>query len=72
MVANFLDRYLNYMGNRDWVEIRNISSDTVKLSDYYLSDSDDDYLLWQLPERELAPGAVFLIICDIRSSRALA
>lgn len=64
MVANFLDNYLNVTGNRDWVEIKNISSGTVKLSDFYLSDSDDDYLLWQLPERELAPGAVFLVICD--------
>ena len=64
MVANFLNSYLNVTGNRDWVEIKNISSETVNLSDYYLSDSDDDYLLWQLPDRELAPGAVTLIICD--------
>lgn len=64
MVANFLDNYLNVTGNRDWVEIKNISTETVTLSNYYLSDSDDDYLLWQLPDRELAPGAVTLIICD--------
>ena len=64
MVANFLDNYLNVTGNRDWVEIKNVSSETVNLSNYYLSDSDDDYLLWQLPDRELAPGAVTLIICD--------
>lgn len=64
MVANFLDNYLNVTGNRDWVEIKNVSSETVNLSNYYLSDSDDDYLLWQLPDRELASGAVTLIICD--------
>ena len=64
MVANFLDNYLNVTGNRDWVEIKNVSAETVNLSNYYLSDSDDDYLLWQLPDRELAPGAVTLIICD--------
>ena len=64
MVANFLDNYLNVTGNRDWVEIKNVSAETVSLSNYYLSDSDDDYLLWQLPDRELAPGAVTLIICD--------
>ncbi|MDY4488563.1 MAG: lamin tail domain-containing protein [Candidatus Limivicinus sp.] len=64
MVANFLDNYLNVTGNRDWVEIKNVSAETVNLSNYYLSDSDDDYLLWQLLDRELAPGAVTLIICD--------
>lgn len=64
MVANFLNNYLNVTGNRDWVEIKNVSAETVNLSNYYLSDSDDDYLLWQLPDRELAPGAVTLIICD--------
>ena len=63
-MANFLDNYLNVTGNRDWVEIKNVSAETVSLSNYYLSDSDDDYLLWQLPDRELAPGAVTLIICD--------
>ena len=64
MVANFLDSYSGTVGNRDWVEIKNISPETVQLSNYYLSDSDDDYLQWQLPEKELAPGKNLIIVCD--------
>lgn len=64
MVANFLNNHLSTAGNRDWAEIKNISSEPVLLSDYYLSDDNDNYLKWQLPARALAPGASILIICD--------
>ena len=70
MVANFLNSFLATVGNRDWVEIKNISEQSVQLSGYYLSDSDDDYLLWQLPERELAPGEHLLVVCDSDGAQA--
>ena len=47
----------------DWVEIRNISSQQVMLSDYYLSDSNSDRMQYQLPEKSLAPGDVYTIYC---------
>ena len=48
----------------DWVEIRNISSSALLLSDYYLSDTNDDYKKWRFPERELAAGASVIVLCD--------
>ena len=51
------------LGGRDWVEIKNISEETVQLSDYYLSDDEDDYRRWQLPEKKLGPGNLCVIVC---------
>lgn len=48
----------------DWVELKNVSDQSVELSDYYLSDDRDDYRLWQLPEGTLQPGRHILIVCD--------
>lgn len=48
----------------DWVEIKNISDESVMLSDYYLSDDHNDYKLWQFPGRTLAPGHSIIVCCD--------
>ncbi len=64
MVANFLGTYSDTLADYDWVEIKNISAGDVLLSDYYLSDSNDDYLSWQLPADYLAPGACTVILCS--------
>jgi len=48
----------------DIVEIKNISGAPVDLSEYYLSDDDDDYLQYQLPKISLAPGQMMLIFCS--------
>ncbi len=48
----------------DWVELKNISSQNVQLSDYWLSDNDDDFLLQRLPDRVLAPGETVIIYCS--------
>jgi len=48
----------------DWVEIKNISDSPVELSEYWLSDDDDDYFLYRLPEYELYPGQCYIILCD--------
>lgn len=48
----------------DWVEIKNISAQSVMMSDYYLSDSDDDFLRWQLPAAELGAGECMTVICS--------
>ena len=52
----------------DWVELKNNSGQSLLLSDYYLSDDRDDYLLYRLPEVELGPGELILLYC---SSEAL-
>ena len=45
----------------DWIELKNVSSAPLELSDYYLSDTNKDYLLYQLPEGQLGPGEFIVI-----------
>tara|TARA_B110000037_G_scaffold211206_1_gene262482 strand:- start:1605 stop:3896 length:2292 start_codon:yes stop_codon:yes gene_type:complete len=45
----------------DWIEIYNNSLDTINLQNYYLSDDDDNYQLWQFPYKKLAPDS-FLVV----------
>ncbi len=63
-VANFSTVLDSRLGTCDWVEIKNISSQSVNLADYYLSDSGQDYHSWRFPERMLAPGELLLVCCD--------
>ncbi len=50
-----------YGERSDWVEIFNRSENPVDLSGYYLSDREDDPLMWQLPKVALLPGEYVLI-----------
>jgi len=52
----------------DWVEIKNISDETVTLSDYYLSDTGENPFLWQMPAQELQPGELALFVCELPGS----
>ena len=59
----------------DWIELKNVSGAPVELSDYYLSDTNKDYLLYRLPEGQLGPGEFIVIYAtDVidRSSRSAA
>ena len=47
----------------DWVEIKNVSEESVKLSDYCLSDDRREPEKWPLPNRTLAKGQSVLIYC---------
>ncbi len=42
----------------DWIEVQNIGSTAIDLSDYYLSDDINDPGEWQLPDEGLAPSEV--------------
>lgn len=46
----------------DWVELRNVSDETIQLSDYSLTDDPDDPDLYILPDKSLAPGQSIIII----------
>lgn len=48
----------------DWLEIKNISDSTVQLSDYWLSDDDDELSMYNLPRWELGPGECYIVLCD--------
>jgi hypothetical protein len=45
----------------DWMELYNISSDTISLFNYFLSDNSEDLLKWALPNIKLEPNG-FLIV----------
>jgi len=47
----------------DWVEIKNISEDTVNLKGCWLSDNDDNFYLFPLPSVELRPGECYVQLC---------
>ena len=46
----------------DWVEIRNISGEEVKLSDYSITDDPDTPQTYILPDKTLKPGESIAII----------
>lgn len=48
----------------DWVELKNVSDRTLRLSDYYLSDDADDRFQFHLPDLELAAGGTFIVFCS--------
>ena len=58
------DRFVGTLGYSDWLELKNVSDAPLELSDYYISDDEDEPLLFRLPEKQLEPGELFLIRCD--------
>ena len=62
MPAN--DRYLIQSDGEsyDWVELKNISSQTINLSDYAISDDGNVPNLFPLPDQQLAPSETVVII----------
>ncbi len=54
----------NSILNSDWVEVKNISASPVVLSDYWLSDDEDNLLLYNMPGETLYPGQRSLIFCQ--------
>ena len=56
------------VGDSDWVELKNVSSLPLQLADYYLSDDDDERLLFRLPEQVLEPGKLVVFRCDKSAS----
>lgn len=66
------DRYLIQSDGRyyDWVELTNISGDTVDLSGYCLSDDPDNLAAFPLPQRRLKPGEQVVILCSARNDLA--
>ena len=48
----------------DWIEIKNYSSNTINLSDYFLSSTANDMKQYQLPDVELKPGGIYVVIAS--------
>ena len=47
----------------DWVEVKNVSSQPVLLSEYCLSDRQDELTRYRLPELTLQPGELWVVLC---------
>ena len=47
--------------HHDWIELFNYSRDTIDLSQWYLSDEDDDPFLFQLPAYSMPPSSYVLV-----------
>ena len=60
----------NYIGYCDWIELKNVSDADVELSDYYLSDDDDDLTLFNLPQTTLKPGKTVIVLCTDKAGKA--
>lgn len=45
----------------DWIEIYNNSSDTIDLSEFFLTDNGSDPDQWQMPQVDINPGDFFLV-----------
>ena len=45
----------------DWIELYNSSSDSILLSDYFLSDDRQEIEQWQLPNRYIQEGGFFSV-----------
>ena len=65
-VSVYNDRYFesSTLGFCDWVELKNISSEPVDLSGYYISDDYKDLQKFNLPAISLEPGALIIILCS--------
>jgi len=48
----------------DMIELVNTTGETIHLSDYYLSDSQKDLQKYQLPDRDLGPGELYVVIAS--------
>ncbi|MDY0357897.1 MAG: lamin tail domain-containing protein [Sedimentisphaerales bacterium] len=53
----------------DWIEIQNMSSQTVNLDGWCLTDNLDNPTKWRFPPVELAPGEFLIIFASGRNER---
>ncbi len=47
----------------DLVELKNTGNETLQLADYYISDSHKNLKKYRLPEKELKPGELYVVVC---------
>ena len=71
-VSEYSDFFLENESHYDWVELINASNKRIRLSDYYLSDDGDDLKKYRLPNRDLDPGQLTLVLCteEMQPTRA--
>ncbi len=65
-VMNNNSSYLPQNGNQyyDWVELKNNSGHDINLKDYYLSTNSNNYNMYNLPDKILKSGEVYVIMAS--------
>lgn len=65
-VMNSNYEYLPQNGGRyyDWIEIKNNSSDSINLSDYYLTTSLNEINMYKMPEVTLKKGEIYVLMAS--------
>ena len=56
-------------GYSDWLELKNMSSEPLDISEYYISDDENDMLKFRLPAETLNPGEIKLLLCDKKADK---
>ncbi len=51
-------------GFYDWVELKNVSSSTINLNNYYVTDDPSEPMKYRLPKKKLQPGKMFTFLCS--------
>lgn len=62
--AELLIEEVSAKSDSDWIKVRNYSSSTIDLSNYYISDKQDKPLQYNLPRIKLQSGDTFVIYCS--------
>ena len=64
--------YMPHNGNEyyDWIELKNNSKSTINLKDYYITNSMNTLEKYNLPDKELKPGEIYVLMAsgDIKLS----
>ncbi len=50
-------------GYYDWIELKNISSSSIRLSNYCITDDPLNPMKYRLPNTVLLPGRTFMVLC---------
>ncbi|MGD9930074.1 MAG: CotH kinase family protein [Mangrovibacterium sp.] len=55
----------------DWIELINISSQTINLSEYFLTDDLKNPTQWQFPDMELQSGGLLLVFASGKDRKTI-
>lgn len=69
MINEVMNSNYSYMAQNggqyyDWIELKNNSNDTIRLSDYYISTTTNNAQMYQLPDIILEPDQYFILMAS--------
>lgn len=53
-----------YNEGKAWIEVKNVSHESINLQDYCLTDSKKELSQWHFPQVELKPGEFYVVDCS--------